>query len=326
MTQSTFVRAGNPFYSVKKFYHSKKKTIDKNIFVISFLIVPLICFCIFYIYVNIDSFAMAFKRIRTMPDQTIAEYWTFENFQIIGSKIGSSSGSMGDLGVAIVNTLLFNIVSLGLTLPVTTIVCYFITKKILGYRFYRAIFYLPCIIASSALVLLFKFALNGGGPLMVLFSDHGYIYPFSKMAPEGSAILTILIYHFLFGIGGNLIVLGGAMRSVDPQMMEAGQIDGCNWFQEFIYIILPSIWPTISTILILSAAGFLGASGPILAFTKGNYGTTTLSYYIYSLIAGADTTGVSKDLNLASAIGLCMTAISFPLALIVRKVVYGKEG
>ena len=105
-------------------------------------------------------------------------------------------------------------------------------------------------------------------------------------------------------------------------MLEAGQIDGCNWIQEFFYIILPSIWPTISTILILSAAGFLGASGPILPFTEGRYGTMTLAFYNFALVSG---TGAKTDYYLASAIGLCMTAISFPLAMIVKRVVYGKD-
>lgn len=227
---------------------------------------------------------------------------------------------MGILSEAIVNTLYFNGVNLLLILPTTTLIAYFITKKIFGYRFFRAIYYLPCIIASSALVVLFKTALNDGGPLDVLFRGNGYEYPLTK-SPD--AIITILAYNFLFGLGGNLIVLGGAMKAVNPQLLEAGEIDGCNWIQEFLYIILPSIWPTISTILILSAAGFLGATGPILPFTQGEYGTMTLAFYNFALVSGM---GAKTDYFLASAIGLCMTAISFPFALIVKKIVYGKEG
>ncbi|MBR2506293.1 MAG: sugar ABC transporter permease [Bacilli bacterium] len=319
MSEATLERASNPFYSAKKFYHSHKKVIGKHFFVFSFLALPIFLFCIFYIYVNLESFVMAFKAVGTLSDGTVGEYWTLDNFKTIGQILSPNSDGVGILTEAIINTLLFNFVNICLLLPTTTIVTYFITKKIFGYRFFRATFYLPCIITSSALVALFKVALHDAGPLDVLFRDMGYVYPLSE---EGTAILTILIYNFLFGIGGNLIVLGGAMRAVDPQMLEAGQIDGCNWFQEFIYIILPSIWPTISTILILSAAGFLGASGPILPFTRGEYGTMTLAYYTFSLVSG---TSGQTDYYLASAIGLCMTAISFPLAMVVKKVVYGKN-
>ena len=319
MITSTKQRAVRPLYSAKKFYFRHKKSIDKNFFVFSFLALPIALFIIFYIYVNIESFFMAFKQIGTLEDGSVGEYWTLDNFKNIWTILSTSNGNLGILSEAILNTLLFNVVNILLILPTTTLICYFITRKILGYRFFRAVYYLPCVITSSALVLLFKIALNDGGPLDVLFGKYGYVYPLTE---EPKAIITILIYSFLFGLGGNIIVIGGAMRSVNNEMLEAGQIDGCNWIQEFFYIILPSIWPTISTILILSAAGFLGASGPILPFTEGRYGTMTLAFYNFALVSG---TGAKTDYYLASAIGLCMTAISFPLAMIVKRVVYGKD-
>ena len=49
----------------------------------------------------------------------------------------------------------------------------------------------------------------------------------------------------------------------------------------------------------------------------------TLAFYIYQLVSGAGTG--QQDVYLASAVGVIMTVISFPLALLVRKLVYGKE-
>ena len=324
MATGVLERAGEGIYAAKKFYNRNKKSIDRKFFIFYFLALPIVLFCIFYIYVNIDSFTMAFKQDGLNEAGVLVEHWTFDNFKNVWGILTADTGGVGILTEAIINTMLFNAVNIGLILPVTTLICYFISKKIFGYRFFRAIFYLPCIIASSALVILFKTALHDGGPLMVLFGEYGifpsgYTYPLSQ-AP--SAIITILAYNFLFGLGGNIIVLGGAMRSVDPQMLEAGQIDGCNWVSEFFYIILPSIWPTISTILILSVAGFLGATGPILPFTEGANGTMTLSFYIFALVSGK---GAKTDYYLASAIGLCMTIISFPLAMLVKRLLYGKE-
>ncbi len=322
MSDVVRVRAGNPVYAVKKYYRNNKKRIDKNFFVFSFLVLPIVLFCIFYIYVNLDSFVMAFKNIGTLEDGSVGEYWTLDNFKNIGDILKGNGKNLGILAEAIVNTLFFNAVNILLVLPTTTLICYFISKKIFGYRFFRAVYYLPCVITSSALVILFKIALNDGGPLDVISRQMGwnYVYPLSE---EPNAIITILIYNFLFGLGGNIIVLGGAMRSINQDMLEAGQIDGCNWIQEFLYLIIPSIWPTISTVLILSAAGFLGATGPILPFTEGKYGTMTLAFYNFALVSGKGS--AKTDYYLASAIGLCMTAISFPFALLVKKIVYGKE-
>ena len=320
MENNLHVRASGFNSTFEKFYFKNKKTFDKWFFVISFLFLPIFLFLIFYVYVNLNSFTMAFRQSATLADGSLGERWTIDNFIQIRNILFPTTGGTGILAEALGNTMLFNVVNVVLILPTSTLVCYFITKKILGYRVFRAIYYLPCIITGSALVALFKIALNDGGPLDVLFRESlGYDYPLTS-AP--GALITILIYHYLFSIGGNIIVIGGAMRAVDPQMLEAGQIDGCNWVQEFFYIILPSIWPTISTILILSAAGFLGASGPILPFTQGKNGTMTLAFYTFALVSGQ---GAKADYYLASAIGLCMTAISFPFAMVVKKLLYGKE-
>lgn len=297
----------------------RKKIWRTRLFVISFLALPVLNFLIFYVYVNFDSFFMAFQR-PTTGDGFGATEWSLENFKTILTMLDSSAG--GELWGALLNTVLFYLFGMLVGLPISVLMSYFIYKKIKGYKMFRFVTYLPNIITSSALVILFKNAIGPGGPLDALISAGGgdYIDPLTR---NETAIWMIIFYSISFGFGTNLIVLNGAMNGINKEMLEAASIDGCNWFQELIYVIVPTVWPTISTIVILSTAGFLGASGPILAFTKGTNGTMTLSFYIYQLVSGAGTG--QQDVYLASAIGVIMTAISFPLALIVRKVVYGKE-
>lgn len=297
----------------------RKKIWRTRLFVISFLALPVLNFLIFYVYVNFDSFFMAFQR-PTTGDGFGATEWSLENFKTILTMLDSSAG--GELLGALLNTVLFYLFGMLVGLPISVLMSYFIYKKIKGYKMFRFVTYLPNIITSSALVILFKNAIGPGGPLDALISAGGgdYIDPLTR---NETAIWMIIFYSISFGFGTNLIVLNGAMNGINKEMLEAASIDGCSWFQELIYVIVPTVWPTISTIVILSTAGFLGASGPILAFTKGTNGTMTLSFYIYQLVSGAGTG--KQDVYLASAIGVIMTAISFPLALIVRKVVYGKE-
>ena len=142
------------------------------------------------------------------------------------------------------------------------------------------------------------------------------------MTAEPNALIAMLIYSLLFGFGNEIVVLGGAMTGINKEMLEAGEIDGCTWFQELYKLILPSIWPTVSTFLILSVVGVLGSSGPVLAFTKGYYGTMTLSYKLYSLVSGVNG---GQDLYYASAIGLLMTAVTLPIVFLVRNLMYSSK-
>ena len=296
----------------------KQKTkLQRWLFIGTFLAFPVINFCIFYVYVNFDSFLMAFQR-PVLGQGFGATEWSFENFRTIWKLLSISEG--GALFGAFVNTVLFFLAGMLIGLPLSVLMSYFIYKKIKGYKLFRFVTYLPNIITSSALVILFKNAIGPGGPLNALMGE-AYVDPITV---NETAIWMIIFYSVSFGFGTNLIVLNGAMNSIDKETLEAAEIDGCNWFKELIYIVIPAIWPTVSTVIILATAGFLGSTGPILAFTKGANGTMTLSFYIYQLVSGVGTGG-KQDVYLASAIGVIMTIISFPLALLVKKLVYGKE-
>lgn len=315
-------RAISPLNKILLRRENKKKNRSRFLFVASFLVLPIINFIIFYIYVNLDSFVMAFQ---TYDTTTMSEVFTINNFTRIWEMLVSSNAQNALIKEALLNTLLFFGVNTLIVMPLTLFLCYFLYKKVSGYRFYRAVIYMPCIIASSALVALYKISLGNGGLYEFFVNLFGgtYTYPFALDASYGTAMTFIMIYNVVFGIGGNIIVISGAMNAIDKEVLEASQIDGCNWLDEFIRIILPSIWPTLSTIIILSVASFLGSTGPILAFDQGSHQTHTLSFYIFALVSGM--ANETHGEYLASAIGLCMTVISFPLALIVKRVVYGKE-
>lgn len=297
----------------------RKKFFRRRFFIFCFLAFPVINFLIFYVYVNFDAFFMAFQRPVTGQGFG-ATVWSMENFKTIFRLLSFSED--GILWQAFLNTVLFFLAGMLVGLPLSILMSYFIYKKIQGYKLFRFVTYLPNIITSSALVILFKNAVGPGGPIDAIITQAGgeYIDP---LTVNETAIWMIIFYSVSFGFGTNLIVLNGAMSGINKEMLEAAEIDGCNWFKELIYIIIPSVWPTISTIVVLATAGFLGATGPILAFTKGTNGTMTLAFYIYQLVSGAGTG--QQDVYLASAVGVIMTVISFPLALLVRKLVYGKE-
>ena len=300
----------------KKLTDAKKKEI---LFIASLLGIPIIFFLVFWLYVNLDSLAMSFQREKY--DLTgMHLYFTFENFEMVFTGFFRD----GDLLIALRNTLLFYAVALLIVLPISILMAYFVYKKILGYKVFRTVTYLPTIICSSALVILYKYTFMSGGPYAAILHALGKTYEYPLVTDN--AIIMLLIYNVIFGFGGNMVVLGGAMNAISEDVLEAGEIDGCNWFQELIHLVIPMVWPTISTIIVLSFAGILSSTGPILAMTQGEYNTQTLSFLLYGYATGAVPT-ISQDMYYASAIGLVMTAITFPIVLVLRKVLYreGKE-
>lgn len=287
------------------------------LFVISVLILPTIGFLVFFVYVNFDSILMAFQQ----PDYSgvkMVERFTLDNFR----KIFNAGGAdFKEVTLALRNTLLFFFADLLIVFPLSIVMSFFFFKKISGYKAFRFIYYLPTIISSSVLVILFKYSIGSGGVYDAWRNRHGMGF-YSLLSHEPDALLTILFYNVMFAFGGNIIVIGGSMNGTSVEILEAGKIDGCGWTRELVSLIIPMMWPTISTMLILRCASILSASGPILAFTKGEKGTMTLSYLLYALVSGE---GKTRDLYYASAVGIMMTLVVFPIAMLIKHFIYSDK-
>ncbi|MBR4942770.1 MAG: sugar ABC transporter permease [Clostridia bacterium] len=292
----------------------KKKgdRIEKNLFIVGMLLIPLLHFIFFYIYVNFSSFLMAFQRPRY--DGSGAVDWGFQNFIMFWEELVTTDS---DLLICLRNTLVFFSVDIFIKLPLSLLICYFIYKKIVGKRAFRAIIYLPCIIMSTVFITLYKYMVGTGGPLFAIWEVLGeepkYFFSSSEYA-----LKAIVFYVIYSGLGGHFILLGGAMNAIDDSIIDAGKIDGVGPFRELISLIIPSIWPTLSTMLLMASIGVFTASGPLLLFTQGEFETNTISFWIYGLTTGV--TGYT-DYEYASAVGLVFTLCGLPIVLTVKKLI-----
>lgn len=278
------------------------------LFVIGMLIIPIINLLIFYFAVNAESIIMAFKRPLN-GEMT----WSFFQFQRLFQEIMSSSSVMSE---SLVNTLIFFVVGLFVINPLCLLFAFFFYKKVAGYKFFRFVFYLPAIISSVVLTTLYKQLLRPGNTVANLVKMIGIAIPeLGFLATEGFALAFIVLYVIWTGFGVNVILFNGAMQRIPEEVVESANIDGISLFGELFKITIPMIWPTISTILTFAFVGVFTASGPILLFTQGNYGTYTIPYFIFELVYGTKSV---INLEYASAVGLFFTAIGVPIVLTAR--------
>lgn len=287
----------------KKTFEFTKKRAD-NLFVFGMLLLPFINFIVFYLYVNFDSFLMAFQV--PIGDEI---RWGLENFETMFKEFSFSGGV---LSLALKNTFIYFFSGLLITLPLSFFLCYFLYKKVFGYKVFRVIFYLPSIISASVLVVLFKYFISVEGPLDRWMVDLGFGQLPELIKNAKTSTTVINFYNIFFGLGGNLVLFSGAMSNIDSSVTEAAKIDGAGMITEMFRIVIPLMWPTLSTVLIFQFIGVFNASGPILLFTTGQYETTTISYWIY------DKVKFGATLHYPSAVGMFFTFIGAPIALVMR--------
>lgn len=283
------------------------QVLNKYIFLAILLIGPVINWVLFWLVVNLSSIRLAFHDVRT-------DIFTFENFKDVFRNFTSKNG---DLLLALGNTLKYFFSNLLIVVPLSLIIAFFIYKKIFLYRVFNVIFYLPCIISAVALTVIYTELLSAGGPVDKLF--HLNIPPEGLFMRTSTATKAILMYTVWTGFGSNILLFVGAMTRMPLEILESAKLEGCGPWREIAEIILPLIWPTISSLMILSFTGLFTASGPILLFCpNGEFNTMTLSFWIFKQVYGSGEVGGTGSYNLVSATGLVLTVVGLPIILTAR--------
>ncbi len=289
----------------------RRDTLKKYGFLLSLFAIPFINFMVFWFYLNISAIDFAFKIEKANGDII----YSMKNFEALFRAIGMKNSTFW---IALKNTLLYWFSSAIFAYFLALIIGYFLFKKLPFHGFYGFVFYLPNLIAPTILVLIFKQIIQANGPIYIFYGKDMAAVP-KFLASEEYAIWTCLFYSLFFGFGNNLLIIAGAMSQVDQSVLEAGKIDGARMYHEMFLIVLPVIWPTVIASMISSIAGIFNASGPILLLTQGNFGTRTISYWIYEQVY------TGSNYYYPAAIGLFFAVLAFPLTMfsrwLLRKVV-----
>ncbi len=288
----------------------KKNRCKELIFVYSILAIPLIAFAIFYVYCNFQSFLMAFQ-LRDINGET---YWTLQNFIDIFNDI--KSGDQGELVLATKNTLTFFLLG-QVMFPISFITSYFLYKKIPLHGAYRLLLFVPSILSSVVWANIYINLLSVTGPVAQLWQ-------WITNSPEPPTFLTdnryampaVMGYSIWFGITSNFVLYSGTLTRIPKELEEAGMLEGITWFQELRSVVIPMVWPTISTVWLMGLMGIFTASGAILLLTNGAYDTMTLSHFLFTRVYQQPET--SNLYNYSAAIGIVLTVLTLPVVFVVR--------
>lgn len=278
--------------------HKKKMPKMRVAFILIFLFPALSHLAIFWLPVQIQSFALAFTKYETNT------FTLFGNF-IDGIKVVTNGST--NLGMALKNTSIWFVVGIADGF-LSFFAAYMLYKNMWGSAFVRTVLYLPGAVSSFMMAMVFQQLFVSEGPIVHLLNDVLHLGIRTPIKVE-YAMQEMIVYQVWISLGGGLIVWFGAMGRIPTEVNEYGKLIGLGPFREFVSVIIPLIWPTFCTVMTFKLIGFFGSSGPVLLFTEGMYGTYTLSYWMFDVVYSA-----SRNMyGMAVAVGLMMTILSLPL-------------
>ncbi|MFP5359919.1 MAG: carbohydrate ABC transporter permease [Actinomycetes bacterium] len=183
--------------------------------------------------------------------------------------------------------------------------------------FLRATYYLPQILPIAVAGVMFSWILkpNSDGVLnQFLTTITGSDVQINWLGGQYStAMASVMVLMIWIQIGYPVVIFMAALQRVDPQLYEAAELDGANWFQRFRAITLPMIQPEVFVVALTTTIAALKVFGPVFILTNGGPSKSTYvpSFYAYQeFIRGTDK-GYAATIASAITILVVIVAIIF---------------
>lgn len=249
--------------SFKKWIGTRK--VQRRLVIFTFMLVPLLLLLLFTYIPFVEMIRFSFYNMKYIGARTFVGLKNyaevFERKEIFGSLFNSLYYMAG------------GVVQLALALFFATMMVF----KVRGESVFKGAMFFPYLICGIAVGFIFKFFYARGAVLDTILQGIGMDIDNIPLWLQDQSInnISLAATSVWRYTGQNVILFLGAMMSVDTDLYEAASLDGANRWQQFRYIILPSIKSIIVLNIILCVSGCLSAFEPPYVITNGTMGTGT---------------------------------------------------
>ncbi|MCL2662260.1 MAG: sugar ABC transporter permease [Oscillospiraceae bacterium] len=187
-----------------------------------------------------------------------------------------------------------------------------LNRKMPGRTFLRAVFYIPYILPSAAVMISWFFLLRyEGGLVNYILVNMGFDRV--HFLSSADTVIPALVMIAVWTCGNLIVIFLAGLQNVPRVYMEAAEVDGANFWQRFWRITIPCMTPIIFFNMLMSLVVNLQVVVPALAVTSGGPGQSTM-FMTYLLYHFGPRTG---QYAFASAMAFVFFLISALLAAVI---------
>lgn len=222
-----------------------------------------------------------------------------------------------NVGRTLKNALLLAAFSTFIQLPFALWIALKLAKGIRGERGFLSIFFMPVLISTVVIGQLWIKIYDGENGLVNIFLRAiGVLGPKDLIVWLGdknvalwAAFIPILWQY----VGYHMLLMYAGIKSVPPELSEAGMLDGCSEGQLNRYIIIPYIKPILRVSVIFAVTGSLKSYDLIKVLTDGGpvHATEVPSILMFNQLFKSNRYGMG------SAIAVLLILLCFAFALLI---------
>jgi multiple sugar transport system permease protein len=182
-----------------------------------------------------------------------------------------------------------------------------------GQWFFRLAFFLPFVLPSATISLIWLFIFTPGSGLWALGEQLIGITPGSGvLASPATAMIGIALATVWWTLGFNFVLYLAGLQEIPRELYEAAAVDGASQWEQIRFITLPLIRRTTTLVILLQIIASLKIFDQVYLMTSGGPGTST--QVALGLVTG--TAFTDNRIGAASAASVLLFIVILAIAVI----------
>lgn len=185
---------------------------------------------------------------------------------------------------ALGNTLFFTIIGVPISLALSLGSALLLDAQFARFKAaFRTALFAPVVTTLVAVAVIWTYLLHTRYGLINYGLGLLGLGPINWLGDPRWAMPALALFSIWKNFGYNMVIFLAALQSIPADLYEAARIDGASNAQQFRYVTVPSLAPTLLLVSILSVAGYVQLFAEPYVMTQGGPMQSTVSvlYFMY---------------------------------------------
>ena len=260
----------------------------------------------------------------SLSDSTLLPSYNFRGFDNYASLWANRRW-----GVAYSNLFYFSAFYVTCAMGFGLLLAILIDQKIRAESFWRTIFLYPLAVSFIVTGTVWQWLYNPASGIQMMVNSWGWTdFRFALTTDRQYAIWAIIITGIWASSGFSMALFLAGLRSVDPDIIKAAQIDGASTFRTYRKVILPSIGPIFLAVAVVLLQFAIKTFDLAVALTNSGPGisTTFPATYVYDFMFQRGQIGEGAAAAMMILAALTVVLVPYALYLVWRRRREGARG
>lgn len=242
----------------------------------------------------------------------------YNGFQSTFTGMTNINRMLGDttFWTSVVHTFEYALYKLVFIIPLSLLMAVLLNLRMRGSSIFRAIYFMPTIIATSISGMIFTFIFSTkNGILNALLKNVGLISSkvnwLQNYQDPGIVMVAVTVLAIWGGFGNYMLYFINGINGISEDVYESAKIDGATGVRTFFSITLPMLAPVLKVILMLAITGAFKDYEAIMVLTQGgpNNRSMVMFLYIYNTIFGSASSGAAIQIGYGALLSVVAAII-----------------